>query len=58
MKNRFIVFTDEKCLSLGCEQENLNTLLALTFAREDWDRSALKDSEIDILKDSYNIFYA
>ena len=47
---------DEECLSLGCEQENLNLLLGLTFAREDWDRSTLKDSEIAMLRNSYNIW--
>ena len=47
---------DEEFLSLGCEQENLDILLALTFAREDGDRSALKDSEISMLRNSYNIW--
>lgn len=53
----YTFITDEEGLNLRCKEENLNTLLSLTFFREDWDRSTLKDSEIDILKDSYNIFY-
>ena len=47
---------DEECLSLGCEQENLDMLLGLTFAREDGDRSTLKDSEISMLRNWYNIW--
>ena len=48
---------DEECLDLGCEEENLNMLLGITLFRDDYDREPLKEEEIKILKDSYNIIY-
>lgn len=49
--------SDEICLSLSSDEENLNMLLGLTLFRDDYDRSPLKDEEIKILKESYNISY-
>ena len=48
---------DEECLDLGCEEENLNMLLGITLFRDDYDREPLKEEEIKILRDSYNIIY-
>ncbi|WP_343009713.1 hypothetical protein [Clostridium celatum] len=49
--------TDENCLVLGSKEENLNILLAITLHREDYDREPLKEEEVKILEDTYNIIY-
>lgn len=49
--------TDEECLNLCCEEENLNMLLGITLFRDDYDREPLKEEEIKILRESYNINY-
>lgn len=53
----YIFITDETCLSLSSKKENLDRLLKITLFREAEDYSSLKDSEIKMLHDEYNIDY-
>ena len=53
----YIFITDETCLSLSSKKENLDKFLKITLFREAEDYSSLKDSEIKMLHDEYNIDY-